>query len=379
MVHLAERALEAVIPTQADFPYTIRVVSEVLSQNGSSSMASTCGSTLALMDAGVPIKKPVAGISIGMMSDDKSYELLTDIIGLEDFSGDMDFKVAGTDTGVTGIQLDVKIPGITDEQIKDIFERAKSARLQILEKMLETIPQPRQKLSDFAPKIEKIQIPVDKIGELIGPGGKMIKSIIAQTGAQVDVEDDGFVTISGIDDDAVKKATDWVKNMMREVTPGEIFEGAEVKRMLPFGAFIEVLPGKDGMVHVSQMANEYVKDPADVVKIGDKVKVRVIEIDDQGRINLSMKFTPDGGIPPDDNKPKGGSGGSGYRGGNRDDKSGQGNYNQPISRGPRHDDPVGTKSNTHPLAMQFRREREENYRRDKRPGSSPRPYKKTHY
>ncbi len=390
---LAERALEPVIPSQADFPYTIRIVSEVLSQNGSSSMASTCGSTLALMDAGVPIKKPVAGISIGMMSDEKSYELLTDIIGLEDFSGDMDFKVAGTDTGVTAIQLDVKIPGLTLEQIKAILDRAKSARLQILEKMLAVIPEPRKNLSEFAPKIETIKIPVDKIGELIGPGGKNIKHIIATTGAQVDVEDDGTVTVSGIDAEAVAKGTEWIKNMMREVKPGEIFDQAEVKRMLPFGAFVEVLPGKEGMVHVSQMAADYVKNPADVVNIGDKIKVRVIEIDDQGRINLSMKFGPDA------DKPSGG----GNRGPRFDDRPARQDtrgddrpyhpqarpaYVPPVSsgtpmsppvpmRGPRHDDPPGAEK--HPLARQFEREREENFRRNNPVRRGPRPFKKPHY
>ncbi len=289
---LAERALLAVIPKQDVFPYTIRVVSEVLSQNGSSSMASTCGSTLALMDAGVPITKPVAGISIGMMSDEKSYELLTDIIGLEDFSGDMDFKVAGTDTGVTAIQLDVKIPGLTVEQIKAILERAKTARLQILEKMKSIIGSPRVSVSQYAPKIEIVKIPVEKIGEVIGPGGKMIKNIIATTGATVDVEDDGSVAVSGTSEEAVQKAIDWVKGLVREVKPGEEFEG-EVKRILPFGAFVEVLPGKEGMVHVSKMSTEFVKDPNDVVKIGQKVKVRVAEIDDQGRVNLSMLFGAD--------------------------------------------------------------------------------------
>ena len=372
---LAERALEAVIPTQTDFPYTIRVVSEVLSQNGSSSMASTCGSTLALMDAGVPIKKPVAGISIGMMSDEKSYELLTDIIGLEDFSGDMDFKVAGTDEGVTAIQLDVKIPGLTVGQIKKILDHAKSARIQILEKMSAVISEPRKNLSEFAPKIETVQIPVDRIGELIGPGGKIIKNIIAQTGAQVDVEDNGTVTISGVDEIAVEKATDWVKNMMREVHPGEIFEG-EVKRMLPFGAFVEILPGKEGMVHVSQMAEGFVKNPSDILSIGDKVKVRVIEIDEQGRINLSMKFGPDA------DKPGGGDRGGFEDGGPRDDRGGfvpRGGKppfrgGRPM-RGPRHDEARGSE---HPLAKQFRREREEQFRRD-RGGRGPRPFKKTHY
>lgn len=291
---LAERALEAVIPSQKDFPYTIMVVSEVLAQNGSSSMASTCGSTLALMDAGVPITKPVGGISIGMMSDGDDYELLTDIIGLEDFSGDMDFKVAGTDSGITAIQLDVKIPGLTDKQVTEILGRAKSARTDVLKVITSAMEKPREGVSVYAPKIETLQIPVDKIGELIGPGGKNIKNIIAQTGAQVDVEDDGTVTISGVDAEAVKKAYDWVSNMMREVKVGEEFEGP-VKRILPFGAFVEILPGKDGMVHVSKMSKEYVNNPEDVVQIDQVVKVRVMEIDDQGRINLTMLLdTPAG-------------------------------------------------------------------------------------
>jgi polyribonucleotide nucleotidyltransferase len=327
---LAERALLAVIPKQDVFPYTIRVVSEVLSQNGSSSMASTCGSTLALMDAGVPIIKPVAGISIGMMSDDKKYELLTDIIGLEDFSGDMDFKVAGTDEGVTAIQLDVKIPGITVEQVKAILDKAKTARLEILEKIKAVMPTPRAAISQYAPKIEQVKIPVDKIGEVIGPGGKVIKNIIATTGAQVDVEDDGTVAISGTDDEAVKKAVEWVKGLVREVQPGEVFEG-EVKRILPFGAFVEFLPGKEGMVHVSKMSTEFVNDPNDIVKIGQKVKIRVAEIDDQGRVNLSMLFGEDADKPKTP-RPMGAVPVAG------------GTY-QPRT------------PSEHPLAMQFRRER----------------------
>jgi polyribonucleotide nucleotidyltransferase len=330
---LAERALEAVIPSQDVFPYTIRVVSEVLSQNGSSSMASTCGSTLALMDAGVPIIKPVAGISIGMMSNEEKYELLTDIIGLEDFSGDMDFKVAGTDEGVTAIQLDVKIPGLTDEQIVNIFERAKIARLQILDTMLKSLPKTRTSLSQYAPKISMVKIPVEKIGEVIGPGGKVIKNIIATTGATVDVEDDGSVAISGTDEEAVKKAVDWVTGLVREVQPGEVFEG-EVKRILPFGAFVEVLPGKEGMVHVSKMAAEFVNDPNEVVQIGQKVKVRVVEIDDQGRINLSMLFGEE--AESKDRQPREPRPATG--GGFRDRR------------------PQGVQSE-HPLAMQFRRER----------------------
>lgn len=287
---LAERALLSVIPAEDKFPYTIRVVSEVLSQNGSSSMASTCGSTLALMDAGVPIIKPVAGISIGMMSNDEKYVLLTDIVGLEDFSGDMDFKVAGTDTGITAIQLDVKNLGLTMEQIKEILERARVARLFILGEMAKLMPEPRPQISEYAPKIVQLKIPVEKIGEIIGPSGKIIKNIIATSGATVDVEDDGTVSISAVLDEQIQKAVGMVSGIIREVQVGEVFENSEVKRILPFGAFVEILPNKEGMVHVSQMAAGFVKDPNTIVKIGDKVKVRVMEIDEQGRINLSMKF-----------------------------------------------------------------------------------------
>lgn len=297
---LGERSILAVIPTQAEFPYTIRVVSEILSSNGSTSMAATCGSTLALMDAGVPLKKPVAGIAMGMVSNEDKYVILTDILGLEDFSGDMDFKVAGTDSGITGIQMDVKVLGVTLEQIKEVFEKAKIARLFILGKMAAVIGESRKGVSEYAPKIEQVQVPVDKIGEVIGPGGRVIKSIIATTGATVDVEDSGIVTISGTDKDAVAKAVEWVKGIVREVKVGEVFEEAEVKRVLPFGAFVEFLPGKEGMVHVSKMAEGFVRNPLDVVKIGQKVKVKVYEIDDQGRTNLTMMFgeKTGGNIPP---------------------------------------------------------------------------------
>ena len=304
---LGERAILAVIPSQTKFPYTIRVVSEILSSNGSTSMAATCGSTLALMDAGVPIKKPVAGIAMGMVSKDDKYVILTDILGLEDFSGDMDFKVAGTDSGITAIQLDVKILGLKIEQIKEVFDKAKKARLFILEKMIAVIGTGRKGVSEYAPKIEQVQVPVDKIGEVIGPGGRVIKSIIATTGATVDVEDTGIVTISGTDKDAVAKAVEWVKGIVREVKVGEIFEQAEVKRILPFGAFVEFLPGKEGMVHVSKMAEGFVRNPLDVVKIGQKVKVKVYEIDDQGRTNLTMLFgeKAGGNIPPKREAPVG--------------------------------------------------------------------------
>ncbi len=291
---LAEKALKAVIPSQDVFPYTIMVVSEVLSQNGSSSMASTCGSTLALMDAGVPILKPVAGISIGMMSDENSYELLTDIKDLEDFSGDMDFKVAGTDTGITAIQLDVKVPGLTDEQIGKILDRAKIGRMQVMEVMMKAINTPRASVSQYAPKIITIKVPQEKIGEIIGPGGRVIKNIIATTGADLDMSDDGTLSITGTTEDQINQAREWVEGLTHEVEVGEVYDSAEVKRILPFGAFVELVPGKEGMVHVSQMSNQFVRDPQEIVHIGDKVKVHVIEIDSQGRVNLSMLFNEDG-------------------------------------------------------------------------------------
>ncbi len=288
---LAERALLSVIPSEDEFPYTIRLVSEIMSSNGSTSMASTCGSTLALMDAGVPIKEPVAGISIGLMTDEKKYVLLTDILGIEDFAGDMDFKVAGTKNGITAIQLDMKIDGITDEMVEETLSRAQSARMNILDVMLATLPQFRTSLSQYAPRVKVVKIPTEKIGEVIGPGGKMIRQIIAVTGATVDVEDDGSVMISGTDE-AVAKAVEWVEGLTKDVAPGEEYEG-EVKRILPFGAFVEILPGKEGMVHVSQMSTGFVSSPNDVVALGQKVKVRVMEIDDQKRVNLSMLFGED--------------------------------------------------------------------------------------
>lgn len=286
---LAEKALVAVMPQESKFPYVVRVVSEVMSSNGSTSQASVCGSTLALMDAGVPLEAPVAGIAMGLMTLENKHVLLTDIIGLEDFGGDMDFKVAGTENGITAIQLDVKIDGLTEDIIAETLERAKIARLHILEKMLSVLPEARKNVSQYAPKIKTIQIDVEKIGEVIGSGGKTIKNIIASTGATVDVEDDGTVSIASTNDEAVEKAVHWIETLTREVQKGEEFEGT-VKRMLSFGAFVELVPGKEGMVHVSEMSEGYVKDPADVVAIGQKVKVRVKEVDDQGRINLSMLF-----------------------------------------------------------------------------------------
>ncbi|NMB84429.1 polyribonucleotide nucleotidyltransferase [Candidatus Roizmanbacteria bacterium] len=285
---LAEKAIEPVLPSNKEFPYTIRVVSEVMSSNGSTSMASTCGSTLALMDAGVPIKSPVAGIAVGMMSrSDNDYVILTDIAGIEDFSGDMDFKVAGTVSGVTAIQLDVKNSGLTEKMIEETLEKAKTARLFILEKMKLGIEKPREEISRFAPKVVVLTPPQEKIGEIIGPGGRNIRSLIAKTDTEIDVSDDGRVTITGLNKEKVDEAVKTIENITREVQVGEEFVG-EIKRVLAFGPFVELFPGKEGLIHVSKLGMGFVKDATKVVKVGQKVKVKVIEIDNQGRINLQM-------------------------------------------------------------------------------------------
>jgi polyribonucleotide nucleotidyltransferase len=285
---LAERALLPVIPSEDVFPYTVRVVSEVLSSNGSTSMASTCGSTLSLMDAGVPIKAPVAGIAMGLVveSEDK-FAVLTDIAGIEDGAGDMDFKVAGTKEGVTALQLDVKTTKLTPSILSEALKQAKKARLEIMEAMMKVIGKPRESLSIYAPRIKSLKIPQDKIGELIGPGGRMIRSLIAETGAQIEVEDDGTVNITGTSDESVLSAVSRIEQLTKEVKADEIYQGV-VKRIEPFGVFIEILPGKEGMVHVSDMSTDFVRDPHDLLKLGDKVEVRVKEIDNLGRINLSM-------------------------------------------------------------------------------------------
>lgn len=296
---LAERALAPVIPPESEFPYAIRVVSEILSSNGSTSMASTCGSTLSLMDAGVPLSAPVAGISTGLITPDSypqstdNYQLLTDIIGLEDHYGDMDFKVAGTEKGITAIQLDVKIPGISLDICKATLASALASRQQILAAMLRVLPAARKELSPFAPKISRVAIPVDKIGELIGPGGKVIKKLMADTDTVIDVNDDGSVFISGADQTGVQKAIAWVSSLGKEPIVGEIYDGV-VARIQPFGAFVNILPGRDGLVHVSQMAPGFVSDPYQFVNEGQPVKVWITDIDSQGRINLSMLFDSDG-------------------------------------------------------------------------------------
>lgn len=285
---LAEKAIEPVLPSVEEFPYAIRVVSEILAENGSSSMGSVSGSSLSLMDAGVPLKEAVAGVAMGMVSkSDDNYVVLTDIVGLEDFAGEMDFKIAGTKDGVTAIQLDVKNKGLTEKMIKDIFVQAKKARVTILDAMNKVIDRPRKEISRYAPKVVVLTPPSDKIGEIIGPGGKNIRALIAKTQTEINVDDDGKVTVSGLDREKVEEAVAHINNITRVIQVGEEFEG-EVKRILQFGAFVEILPGKEGMIHVSKMGKGFVKSPYDVVKIGQKVRVKVYQIDNMGRINLQM-------------------------------------------------------------------------------------------
>ena len=285
---LAERALEPVIPNEVEFPYAIRLVSEVLSSNGSSSMASVCGSTLSLMDAGVQIKAPVAGVAMGLIKDDASDKVavLTDIQGLEDFLGDMDFKVAGTMNGITAIQMDIKIKGIDKPILQRALEQALAGRLHILGKMLEAIDRPRDHLNKYAPKIITFMINPDKIREVIGPGGKMINKIIADTGVKIDIEDDGRVAIATPDDEAAAKARRIIEGIAKDVEVGEVYDGKVVRILSNMGAFVELLPGKDGLLHISKLANERVEKVEDVLNIGDAVEVKVAEIDSQGRVNL---------------------------------------------------------------------------------------------
>src|SRR5258706_1149309 len=318
---LAERALVPVIPSKSEFPYAIRVVSEVMSSNGSTSMASVCGSTLSLMDAGVPIKAPVAGIAMGLIIEfEKEFAVLSDIMGIEDYNGDMDFKVAGTEKGITALQLDVKTLNLTSEILSKALEQSKDARAQVMKIIVETLATPRAQVSAFAPKIKVVKIPVDKIGEFIGPGGKNVKKLSADTGCEFNTEDDGSVAISGVDPDQMAKAVAYVEGFAKEVMAGEIYDG-EVVRIMPFGAFVNILPGKDGMVHVSDMGREeFVADANDVVKIGDKIKARVVRIDDMGRINLSMNMDPSKDKPKEDRPPRSG----GFRGGDRGGRGGFG-------------------------------------------------------
>jgi len=322
---LAERAVSAVIPGQDEFPYTIRIVSETLSSNGSSSMGSVCGSTLALMDAGVPIKAPVAGVAMGLITGDGEnadrFAILSDIQGMEDALGDMDFKVAGTADGVTALQMDIKVKGITSQIMEKALSQAREGRMFIMEKMLDALPEPRLELSPYAPRIQTIKINPEKIGAVIGPGGKTIRKIQEETHSKIDIEEDGIVHISCVSEEDMNRAMDAVRSLTEEVEIGKIYNGV-VRRLVDFGAFVEILPGKEGLVRISQLADYHVARPEDVVSVGDEITVMVIEVDQQGRINLSRRAALSGEIPTPaeleaDRPPSGGRGGFGGRGGDR--------------------------------------------------------------
>ncbi len=327
---LAERALLPVIPDEHEFPYTIRVVSEVLSSNGSTSMGSTCGSTLALMDAGVPIKAPVSGVAMGLITESGEtadrFAILTDIQGLEDAMGDMDFKVAGTADGITALQMDIKIKGLTQEILAQALAQAKEGRMFIMDRMLEALPEPHEELSPYAPRIQSIKINPEKIGTIIGPGGKMVRRIQEESGATVEIEDDGTVHISSVTEDGMVHALNAIRALTEDVELGKIYTGT-VRRIVDFGAFVEILPGKEGLVRTSQLADYHVNRPEDVVSVGDEITVMVVEIDPQGRINLSRRAALSGEMPtaeeleadrgprgPRGPRPQGFGGGGGYGG-----------------------------------------------------------------
>ncbi len=352
---LAERAIEAVLPTFEEFPYVLRLVSDVLSSNGSTSQAAVCGSTLALMDAGVPIYAPVAGVAMGLITSDEyatKWQLLTDIAGVEDALGDMDFKVAGSEQGVTAVQLDIKLKKLPPNFLQEVFSRARTARLEILKVMLDEIAEPRDEVGAFAPKITVMHIDQGKIGAVIGPGGKVINAIIAATGASIDIQEDGTVFVGGTDSKSVEGAVRQIEGLTREIQVGDVFEGP-VTRIMSFGAFVEILPNKDGMVHISELSEDRVERVEDVVNIGDVVKVRVIEVDNLGRVNLSIRqadnegvvgFTGDGGGERrggGDRGPRGGGGGRGGRrgGGDRGPRRDGPSRDGGGDRGPRRDGP----------------------------------------
>jgi len=314
---LAERALEPVIPAEESFPYTIRVVSEVLSSNGSTSMASVCGSTLALMDAGVPIKAPVAGVAMGLITDDSGrYKILTDIQGAEDHLGDMDFKVAGTAKGITALQMDIKISGLSAQMMKEALDQARAARMAIMEKMLEVIDQPRPELKPHAPRIITVKIPVDKIGALIGPGGKNIRALQEETGTKIDIEEDGTVYIASTEGVGAKIAQEKIESLGESAVIGNIYTG-RVVRIEAFGAFVEILPGVDGLVHISQLDSERVNKVEDVVAMGDEITVMVTDIDPQGKIRLSRQAVLEGWTAEEAREKDRGGGRGGDRGGSR--------------------------------------------------------------
>lgn len=334
---LAERALVPMIPAQEVFPYAIHVVSEIMSSNGSTSMASVCGSTMSLMAAGVPITRPVAGIAMGLMSDGENYVVLSDIQGLEDHDGDMDFKVAGTTEGITALQMDIKLKGIPRPVLEKALEQARAGRLYILQKILACISAPRAELSVYAPKIEQLTIPASRIGELIGPGGKNIKGLIEKFGAQIDVEENednslGVVTISSSDQSKISGAKSYITNMFREVAIGDEFDG-EVTRVESYGAFVEFLPGREGLVHVSQMSTEFVPDASELVKFGETVHVRISEIKEDGKIGLSM-LSAEQAAQARENRP---SGDRGDRGGRPPFRGGRGGGRPSYGHGNRQD------------------------------------------
>jgi polyribonucleotide nucleotidyltransferase len=287
--YLAERALTAVLPDEAEFPYTIRSVTEIMSQNGSTSMAATCSSCLALMDAGVPLKRPVSGIAMGLMMDgDKPY-ILSDIADAEDFAGDMDFKVTGTTEGITALQMDMKVHGLSPDVLRQALVQAKEGRAFILEHMLSVLSAPRKEMSPYAPRVESIRINPEKIREVIGKGGETINKIIAETGAEIDIKDDGTIFIASPNKVSIDGAIQFIQHIVEEPEVGKIYENCRVVSVLDFGAFVEILPGKEGLVHVSEMKEERVNKPSDVVKEGDLVTVKLVAIDEKGRLNLSMK------------------------------------------------------------------------------------------
>jgi len=285
---LAERSLSAVLPSPEDFPYTIRIVSEILESNGSSSMASVCGGSMSMMDAGVPLKAPVAGIAMGLIEEGKEITILSDILGDEDHLGDMDFKVAGTAEGITALQMDIKIEGISREIMTAALEQARHGRLHILGEMAKTLETHRESISQYAPRIETIKINPDKIRDLIGPGGKVIRGIVEQTGAKIDVQDDGTVLIASADGESMKKALETVEAITMEAKVGKIYNGT-VRRIVDFGAFVEIMPGTDGLLHISQIGPGRVQKVSDELKEGDEVPVKVLEVDRSGKIRLSRK------------------------------------------------------------------------------------------
>lgn len=287
---LAQRALEAVLPTESEFPYTIRTVTEIMSSNGSTSMAATCSGCMSMLDAGVPLKAPVSGIAMGLVTDKDSdnYVILSDIAGAEDFAGDMDFKVAGTKDGITALQMDIKVQGITPAVMAEALEQAKTGRASILADMLSVIDGPKE-MSPYAPRVEAIQINPDKIREVIGKGGEMIQRITGETGTEIDIKDDGTVMVASPDGPSIAKAIEWIKNITDDPEVGKIYENCRVVSVLDFGAFVEIMPGKEGLVHISEIKEERVEKTSDELKEGDLVTVKLVAIDDRGRLQLSMK------------------------------------------------------------------------------------------